>query len=62
MLHLHEGPDGEEKKKAQHWAGFKPTTSRVWLGRRVPYCCSTTAALDDKLVSCLKTSNLIFLN
>ena len=36
--------DRKEKKKAQHPAGFKPTTSGVLLLRRVLYCCATTAA------------------
>ena len=34
-----------ERKKALHPAVSKPTTSRVWLGRHVLYCCATTAAL-----------------
>ena len=35
----------EKKKKAQHSAGFKPTTSRVVLRRRVLYRCATTAVI-----------------
>ena len=53
VLQLREGPKlrihyrsgGEEKKKAQHQAGFEPMTSRVLLHRHALYCCATTAAL-----------------
>ena len=52
VLHLYEGPDlrthywldREEKKKAQHLEGFKPTNSRVLLRRRVLYRWATTPA------------------
>ena len=52
LLQLHEGPElrthyrkDRAEIKAHHLAGFKPTTSRVLLQRRVAYRCATTAAL-----------------
>ena len=34
----------QKKKKSSAPAGFEPITSRVFLRRRVLYCCATTAA------------------
>ena len=56
MLHLHEGPEltthcrkNREEKKAQHPAGFEPTTLRVLLSRHVLHRCATTIALRGAL-------------
>ena len=43
----------EKKKKAQHSAGFKPTTSRVVLRRRALYRCATTAAILIMIKLCV---------
>ena len=51
----------EEKKKAQHPAGFEPTSSRVLLRRWVLYNCATTAAHQEPIVNFL-SADFFFVN
>ena len=45
-----ESKKSKEELKSPTTAGFKPTTSRVLLGRHVVYRWATTAALKDDLL------------
>ena len=61
VLHLCEGPelrthnwwDREGKKKTQQLEGFKPTTLRVLLRRRVFYLCTTQSCCISLKISSL---------